>query len=277
MNKSKEGLVDLHVHTTFSDGDMTPEEMVEAAKNLGLAGIGIADHDEIDGAAVAVEAAGSSGFQVVPAVEMSTSDGKTDVHVLGYLIDLKNEKLRDFLQVFRDARLKRGLQMVERLRAMGMNVDPDQVLEIANGGSVGRPHVAEALLRGGFVGTYEEAFRKYIGFDSPAYVPKYQLKPDLAFSLIKEAGGVGVIAHPGTLRRDDLITDFVAWGMKGIEVYHPKHQAQLVEHYERLAEKMGLIVTGGSDSHGRRDGNLLLGQYTVPLSAIDALKKARSY
>jgi len=256
---------------------MTPEEMVEEAKKIGLAGIGIADHDEIDGAAVAVEAAGSGGFEVVPAVELSTSDGKTDVHVLGYLIDLENENLRSYLKLFRDARVKRGLEMVERLRAMGIGVDPDQVLEIANGGSVGRPHVAEALLRGGFVETYEEAFRKYIGFDSPAYVAKYQLKPNLAFNLIADAGGVGVIAHPGTLRRDDLITDFVAWGMKGIEVYHPKHQEKLVAHYERLAEKMGLVVTGGSDSHGRRDGNLLLGRYTVPLSTVDLLKKAKSY
>jgi predicted metal-dependent phosphoesterase TrpH len=276
VNKSKEGLLDLHVHTTFSDGDMTPEEMVEEANKLGLAGIGIADHDEIDGAAVALEAAGSSGLEVIPAVELSTSDGKTDVHVLGYLIDLEDENLRSYLKVFREARLKRGLQMVERLRGMGIGVDPDQVLDIANGGSVGRPHVAEALLRGGFVETYEEAFRKYIGFDSPAYVPKYQLRPNLAFDLISRAGGVGVIAHPGTLRRDDLITDFVAWGMMGIEVYHPKHHAALTEHYKRLAEKMGLVVTGGSDSHGRRDGNLLLGEFTVPASTIALLKKARS-
>jgi predicted metal-dependent phosphoesterase TrpH len=274
--ESAGGQLDLHVHTTFSDGDMTPEEMVAEAARMGLAGIGIADHDEIEGAAVALEAA-PAGFEVVPAVELSTSDGKTDVHVLGYMIDLKNQNMLDYLKVFRDARRKRGLEMVERLRGMGVNVDPDLVLQIANGGSVGRPHVAEALLRGGFVETYEQAFRKYIGFDSPAYVAKYALKPELAFQLIAEAGGVGAIAHPGTLRRDDLVTDFMACGMKAIEVYHPKHGEKHVNHYRQLAEKMGLVATGGSDTHGRRDGNLLLGTCTVPRSTMDRLKKARSY
>jgi predicted metal-dependent phosphoesterase TrpH len=132
-------------------------------------------------------------------------------------------------------------------------------------------------LRGGFVETYEQAFRKYIGFDSPAYVPKYALKPQLAFQLIAEAGGVGAIAHPGTLRRDDLVTDFMACGMKAIEVYHPKHGEKHVTRYKQLAEKMGLVATGGSDTHGRRDGNLLLGTCTVPRSTLDQLRKARSY
>jgi hypothetical protein len=274
---SAEGRVDLHVHTTFSDGDMTPDEMVREAQKRGLAGIGIADHDAIAGAAVAIEAAGSSGFEVVPAVELSTSDGKTDVHVLGLMIDLKNENLLGYLKLFREARLRRGLDMVERLRGMGLGLDPDSVLEIANRGSVGRPHVAEALLRGGFVESYEEAFRKYIGFDSPAYVPKYQLKPDLAFELIAEAGGVGAIAHPGTLRRDDLITEFMACGMRALEVYHPKHNERSVAHYQQMADKMGLVATGGSDTHGRRDGNLLLGTCTVPHSTIEQLRRARSY
>ncbi|HVP56851.1 MAG TPA: PHP domain-containing protein [bacterium] len=274
---SNDGRVDLHVHTTFSDGDMTPEEMVREAQKRGLAGIGIADHDEIGGAAVAMEAAGSSGFEVVAAVELSTSDSKTDVHVLGFMIDLKNENLLSYLKLFRDARLRRGLDMVERLRGMGLALDPDLVLEIANGGSVGRPHVAEALLRSGFVESYEEAFRKYIGFDSPAYVPKYQLKPNLAFQLIAEAGGVGAIAHPGTLRRDDLITEFMTCGMRALEVFHPKHNERSVAHYQQLADKMGLVATGGSDTHGRRDGNLLLGSCTVPYSTIDELRRARSY
>jgi predicted metal-dependent phosphoesterase TrpH len=274
---SADGRVDLHVHTTFSDGDMTPDEMVREAQKRGLAGIGIADHDEIGGAAVAIEEAGSSGFEIVPAVELSTSDGKTDVHVLGLMIDLKNENLLGYLKLFREARLRRGLDMVERLRGMGLGLDPDSVLEIADGGSVGRPHVAEALLRGGFVESYEEAFRKYIGFDSPAYVAKYQLKPDLAFELIVEAGGVGAIAHPGTLRRDDLITEFMACGMRALEVYHPKHNERSIARYQQMADKMGLVATGGSDTHGHRDGNLLLGTCTVPHSTIGQLRRARSY
>jgi predicted metal-dependent phosphoesterase TrpH len=151
------------------------------------------------------------------------------------------------------------------------------VLEIAGEGAVGRPHIAAALLQNGCVRTVEEAFRNYIGFNSPAYVPKYQLKPSEAFRLIREAGGVGAMSHPGTTRRDDLITDFMASGMRAIEVYHPKHSPSDIERYKRLAEKMGLVITGGSDSHGARNGKLQIGAYTVPRSTIEELEKARSY
>jgi predicted metal-dependent phosphoesterase TrpH len=273
----QEGRVDLHVHTVFSDGDMTPEEMVVEGQKMGLAGIAITDHDEIGGVEVAMEAAGSSGFRVVPGVELSTVEGKTDLHILGYLIDVHDEQLRKHLQVFRDARRNRGIKMVERLRDMGVDIRVDSVLEIAGDGAVGRPHIAAALLRNGCVETLEDAFRRYIGFDSPAYVHKYQLKPSEAFRLIADAGGIGAVAHPGTSRRDDLIADFTASGMKAIEVYHPKHRDNDVERYQRLADKLGLVATGGSDSHGRRDGRLTLGACTVPLSTIDQLERAKSY
>ncbi len=272
----EEGRVDLHVHTTFSDGDMTPEEMVVEAAKMGLAGIAITDHDEIAGIEEAKSCA-PQGFAVVPGVELSTSDGKTDLHILGYFIDTRDENLLGYLKVFREARLRRGIEMVERLRKMGVEIEVEAVLEIAGGGAVGRPHIAAALLRNGCVESVEEAFRHYIGFDSPAYVPKYQLKPSDAFKLIAEAGGIGAMAHPGTSRRDDLIGDFIASGMRAIEVYHPKHGQSDVERYERLAMKLGLVATGGSDSHGRRDGSLSLGACTVPLSTLEKLKAAGNY
>jgi predicted metal-dependent phosphoesterase TrpH len=276
MNE-QEGRVDLHVHTVFSDGDMTPEEMVAEAQKMGLAGIAITDHDEIGGVGVAMEAAGSSGLKVVPGVELSTVEGKTDLHILGYLIDVHDEQLHKHLQVFRDARRNRGIKMVERLRDMGVDIKVDSVLEIAGDGAVGRPHIAAALLQNGCVETLEDAFRRYIGFDSPAYVHKYQLKPSEAFRLIADAGGIGAVAHPGTSRRDDLIADFMASGMRAIEVYHPKHREGEIERYQRLADKLGLVATGGSDTHGRRDGNLTLGACTVPLSTVDQLHRAKSY
>jgi 3',5'-nucleoside bisphosphate phosphatase len=275
--KDASGQADLHVHSVCSDGDMTPEEIVFEACKLGLAAVAITDHDAIDGVEIAMEAAGSTGLEVVPGVELSTSDGKTDVHVLGYMVDVHDENLLGYIKLFKEARLKRGLEMVERLRGMGLPIDPDILMEIAGGGSVGRPHVAEALRRCGHVESHEEAFRKYIGFESPAYVPKYLLKPQLAFQLIGEAGGIGAIAHPGTLRRDDLITEFASCGMRALEVYHPKHNERSVAYYERLADKLGLVATGGSDSHGRRDGNLLLGTCTAPHSAVEGLRRARSY
>jgi len=275
--KPPNGSADLHVHTRFSDGDMMPEEVVLEAKRIGLAAVAITDHDAIGGVEIGIEAAGSGDLEVVPGVELSTSDGKTDVHVLGYMIDVRDENLLRYIKIFADARRVRGLEMVQRLKGMGVNMDPDQVLEIAAGGAVGRPHIAEALVRGGFVGSHEEAFRKFIGFESPAYVPKYHLEPHIAFELIAKAGGIGAIAHPGTLRRDGLITEYMACGMKAIEVYHPKHSEKHAAHYQRMADKMGLVATGGSDSHGRRDGNLLLGTCTVPSSAVDQLRKARSY
>jgi predicted metal-dependent phosphoesterase TrpH len=272
-----EGHVDLHVHTNFSDGDMTPEEMVVEARKMGLAGIAITDHDEIGGVEVALEAAGSSGFEVVPGVELSTVEGKSDLHILGYLVDVHDENLLKYLQVFRDARRNRGIEMVKRLRTMGLDIEVDSVLEIAGDGAVGRPHIAAALLKNGCVGTLEEAFKNYIGFHSPAYVHKYQLKPSEAFSLIADAGGIGAVAHPGTSRRDDLIADFMASGMRAIEVYHPKHRENDIQRYGRLADKLGLVATGGSDSHGRRDGHLHLGACTVPLSKIEELQRAKTY
>jgi predicted metal-dependent phosphoesterase TrpH len=272
-----EGRVDLHVHTIYSDGDMTPEDMVVEAQKMGLAGIAITDHDEIGGVEVAMEAAGSSGFEVVSGVELSTVEGKSDLHILGYLVDMQNENLLKYLQIFRDARRNRGIQMVERLRGMGVDIKVDSVLEIAGDGAVGRPHIAAALLQNGCVATLEEAFKNYIGFHSPAYVHKYQLKPSDAFRLIADAGGIGAVAHPGTSRRDDLIADFMASGMRAIEVYHPKHREHDIQRYSRLADKLGLVATGGSDSHGRRDGHLHLGSCTVPLSAIEQLKRAKNY
>ena len=268
--------LDLHVHTTFSDGDMTPEEVVEEAKRIGLAGVAITDHDEVVGVDVAMEAA-ESGFEVVPGVELSTSDGKSDIHILGYLIDTKSEELRKYLDLFRDARRTRGIRMVEHLQKMGVDIKVDAVLDRAGGGSVGRPHIAAALVENGAVDSVEAAFKKYIGFHSPAYVAKYQLKPSDAFRLIREAGGVGAMAHPGTTRRDDLITDFIAEGMRAIEVYHPKHSEGEAARYKRLAEKLGLVVTGGSDSHGMRNEKLHIGAHTVPGSTVGLLKKARSY
>jgi predicted metal-dependent phosphoesterase TrpH len=276
MSEASES-VDLHIHTTFSDGDMTPQEMVEEAKKLGLAGLAITDHDEVGGVEIAIEEAGGSGLEVISGVELSTSDGKMDIHILGYLIDVRSGKLLEYLKMFRDARRTRGIQMVERLNNMGVKLEVDHVLSIAGEGAVGRPHIAEALVRDGHVDSFEQAFRKYIGFDSPAYVPKYQLKPRDAFRLIAEAGGVGALAHPGTLRRNDLITGFTAEGMRAIEVYHPKHTESAVAHYGAVADKMGLVATGGSDTHGRRDGRLLLGTCTVHCSTIDKLKQARLY
>jgi len=270
------GRMDLHIHTTFSDGDMTPEEMVAEAKRLGLAGVAITDHDEVAGVEAGLEVAGS-GFEVLPGVELSTSDGKCDIHILGYLIDTGSQELRRYLDLFRDARRTRGIRMVERLQKMGVDIEVDAVLQKAGGGSVGRPHIAAALVEKGAVDSVEAAFKKYIGFHSPAYVSKYQLKPSDAFRLIREAGGVGAMAHPGTTRRDDLITDFMAEGMRAIEVYHPKHSEADITRYERLAEKLGLVVTGGSDCHGRRNEKLHIGAYTVPASTVELLKKARSY
>jgi predicted metal-dependent phosphoesterase TrpH len=275
MSGSNETL-DLHVHTTFSDGDMTPAEVVEYAKGLGLAGVAITDHDEVAGVDAALEAAGRD-FEVISGVELSTSDGKCDIHILGYLIDTRDEELLKYLEIFRDARRKRGIRMVGRLQEMGVDIGVDEVLEKAGGGAVGRPHIAAALVENGAVDSVETAFKRYIGFNSPAYVAKYQLKPSDAFRLIRQAGGVGALAHPGTTRRDDLITDFMAEGMRAIEVYHPKHSENDIKRYLRLAEKLGLVVTGGSDSHGTRNKKLQIGAYTVPRSVLEQLKNARAY
>jgi len=271
----KRGFVDLHLHTTASDGTWTPGEVVERAIGLGFSAIGIADHDTANGLDPALQAVGERELEIVPAVELSASEDDIDVHILGYLIDYHSPKFTSVAERLRQARYERGVRMVEKLNELGIGIKMETVKDIAGEASIGRPHVADALLKGDYVKSYDEAFARYLGYHAPAYVPKYRLSPEEAIDLIHSVNGLAVIAHPGLLHRDDLIPKFVELGLDGLEAFHPQHGYYVTNHYIDLAKRYGLLYTGGSDCHGERKGRALIGTVKMPYSCLEALRRRR--
>jgi len=268
------GYVDLHIHSNFSDSTLSPREIVQMAKEKGLRAIAVTDHDSVAGVEEASRMGEELGVEVVSGVELSVSDGVSDIHVLGYFVDHSDSSFVSELERFKTARFERVKKILAKLKELEVDIELDSVLKIAENGALGRPHVAEALLDSGYVDTFEEAFRRYIGFRSPAYVPKLLLSPSDAFMLVERAGGISALAHPGTVQRDDLIPEFVELGMKAIEVWHPKHDRGAVKYYMELAKRYGLAVTGGSDSHGSRTTSASVGSERVPYSVLVSLKQS---
>jgi hypothetical protein len=272
------GYVDLHLHTTHSDGVHSPEEVVAFARQARLSAIAITDHDTLDGLPAGAAAAEAAAIEFIPGVELSASDHHADVHILGYYMDPDTPGLAAELCVLREGRLARAERILDLLARLGAPLYLHRVVTIADGAPVGRPHIGAALIEAGHVGTMDEAFDRYIGYHAPAYVPKRTLDPAGAIDLVKRAGGVPVLAHPGSLRRDDLIPGLVAHGLAGIEVWHPKHDAQRVRNYMAAAETYGLLVTGGSDFHGPGRGESTVGGQPVPgsvLAPLHALARSR--
>ena len=267
--------IDLHIHTTASDGLLTPVQVVEIAKKEGLPAISITDHDTIDGYQAVKKRAEELEIELIPGVELSTLYKGEDFHILGYLIDCENPEFLKKINSFQEERRVRGEEMVEKLNELGIDLRMETVKNIAGKGAVGRPHLADALLKEEFVHTYEEAFARYIGYHAPAYVPKRFLTPQEGIELIHLVRGVAVLAHPGTCRSQHTIYDFLQLGLDGIEAYHSKHDRETTQHYINLANKLGLIYTGGSDCHGRRGGKVLIGTMKVPYKCLETLRKVK--
>jgi predicted metal-dependent phosphoesterase TrpH len=266
------GRVDLHAHTIFSDGQLSPEAVVELALEKGLIALAITDHDSIDGIAHA-RAAAAGRIEIVPGIEVSTSTDSLDLHVLGYFIDPDDARLAARLRRFRRERIERVHRIASRLEALGAPIDVNDVLRRAEPGVVGRPHVAAALIRAGHVKTVDDAFRRFLGLRADAYVPRPVFHPSEAIAMIAEAGGVSVLAHPGAYVPDGLVRQLVAAGLDGVEVWHPQHGPALVKRYRALAAELGLIESGGSDYHGP-GRHTDLGGMRVPASALRRLKDA---
>jgi 3',5'-nucleoside bisphosphate phosphatase len=264
--------VDLHVHTLFSDGALTPEAVVAHALERSLAALAITDHDSVEGVEPARIAAGTA-LELVPGIEISSTLDGADLHILGYYLDPEDVELAAALARFRDERLKRAQSMVERLRSLGAPVDVEEVLELAGPGVVGRPHVAEALVRAGHVETVDEAFRRYIGSRGEAFIQRPAFHPEHAIALIHAAGGVSVLAHPGPALPDLVVEQLADAGLRGIEVWHPQHGAAAVRRFHALARRLNLLETGGSDYHGWPRGTEL-GELPVPASVLGPLKAA---
>ena len=266
--------VDLHIHSTASDGRFSPAEVVRKAAKAGLTVIALADHDSINGIAPALEAAKAfPGLKVIPSVEINTDVPKGEAHILGYFLDYTDPELLATLKRQRSSRENRAQEMIAKLSNLGLLIKWERVKEIAGTGSIGRPHIAQAMLEKGYITSIKEAFDKYIGWGKPAYVQQKKLTPAGAVELILRANGLPVLAHPTTVENPEaLIIELKAQGLVGIEAYYGSYTAEEIGKLISLAKKYGLIVTGGSDYHGLDDNTeTMIGGANVPLESAKQL------
>jgi len=268
------GKVDLHIHTTASDGKFAPSEIVRKAWEQGMVYIAICDHDSIEGVIPARETSWNlPGITVLGGVEINTDIPDGELHILGYLFDHDNSELKSTLISLRDSRVDRAKKMIEKLKTMGVNISYRRVREIAGKGSVGRPHIAQAMLEQGYISTLREVFFKYISRGGPAYVERDKITPADAIRLIVRAGGIPVLAHPLTSENPELfLPELISSGLAGLEVYYGSYSQDQINLLQGLADKYHLISTGGSDFHGLDAMNEPpLGTVEVPLDCAKRL------
>ncbi|MCU1349142.1 MAG: hypothetical protein JWO56_2172 [Acidobacteria bacterium] len=263
---------DLHTHTHHSDGTRTSREVIDVARAHDLAIVAISDHDNLAAFFEVKQYADLHDVKLVPAIELSCELDDVDVHILAYAFDPLDERIEARLRGFRETRHRRGYEMVNRLRNLGYAITTQRVDELAAGGAMGRPHVARALVEGGFVGSVAEAFDKLIGAGKPAYVPKERFRIDDAVALIRDAGGVTSIAHPTLYpHHEEMVPRILDRGVDAIEVFHPQVDAENRERYTNLARFRGIFVTGGSDDHGKVKTSETLGTIRVPETLIEPI------
>jgi len=267
---------DLHLHTSFSDGTWTPEELVLQAQKSGLACLAVTDHDTVEGCARAAAACASVNMEFISGAELTAEHEDTELHVLGYFLDTRNEKLLSEIAKFQVVRQSRIHEMVARVNELGVPLTAESVFALANCKSPGRPHVARAMAKAGFVKNLDEAFERFLKKGRPAWVPKSKISALEAIELVHQAGGLAVMAHPGLNRTDSIIPALVAAGMDGIECFHTKHSTAMSERYLEMADKYNLLVTGGSDCHGFSKGKPLIGTVKLPYDHILKMKERLS-
>ena len=266
--------VDLHIHSTASDGRLSPAEVVHKSVECGLTIIALADHDSVEGILPAlVVAKAFPWLKVIPCVEISTDVPTGEVHVLGYFIDYTDHELKATLERMRNSRWKRAQGMVAKLGNLGVHIEWQRVQEIAGSGSIGRPHIAQAMLEKGYVASIKEAFTKYISQGGPAYVDREKMTPQEAEGLIKRANGLPVLAHPLTINNlEKMVIELKAAGLVGIEAYYDNYTADEIDGLVNLANKHNLIASGGSDYHGLDAGTeTMIGGVDVPMEAAEQL------
>ncbi|MCX7927987.1 MAG: PHP domain-containing protein [Candidatus Omnitrophica bacterium] len=267
---------DLHIHTNFSDGTYSTQQLLEEAENIGLNCIAITDHDTVAAVVEALKFKTTYNVEVLPAVEFSCEYEKKEVHILGYLIDYLNKELLEQLEQVRKSRIERVYAMAERLKdKLGIELDPQEVFLLAKNATVSRMHVAYALVKSGVVNTTQEAFLRCIGDTAPGYVTGFKFSVQQAIALIRRVGGIAVLAHPYTIGCDDCIKEFAKMGLAGLEVYYSEHTQGMINFYRDLANDLGLLITGGSDFHGAAKPDIVLGSFTVDYELVERLKAAQ--
>lgn len=265
---------DLHIHTTVSDGKWTVDKILHAAEQCGLGAIAITDHDTV-GALEDIEFKSSYQGEIIPGIEFNTETVFSEVHILGYYIDINSPVLQKILSDLRDVRVERVKEMIDKLTQIGYPLDFKDVQQQAGlSKSLGRPHVAAALLEKGYISTVADAFYGLIAKGGPAYVPHVKLSPVEAINTVRAAGGIPVLAHPGLVNDDNVVRQLISEGLMGLEAYHPTHDKATTNHYNQIAGRYNLLVTGGSDFHGI-PGRYpeKLGDFTIPYSLVVRLNE----
>jgi len=275
--------IDLHIHTTYSDGTFYPEQVVDTAIDCGLDAIAITDHDNILAYDIAINyvKANDKKLEIIPGVEINTLYKGNEVHILGYFMDFENSDFQNLLKVQQQARVKQTKEMIVLLKKKaGINIKYEDIKKlVAPQGSIGRPHIARAITSAGGTSSVIEAYAKYINDASPVYIQRKTVSPHEAVEVIYDAGGIPVFAHPIDVDTifEKLATELISYGLRGVEAYHRKHSPAVVEYFSSMAEKMGLIITGGSDFHtpSANHGNILMGKNLVPSWVYDELVKEK--
>jgi predicted metal-dependent phosphoesterase TrpH len=265
---------DLHIHSIYSDGSFSPYEIIQICKRSDLKAIALTDHDTVSGVEEAMSHS-THDFEVIPAVEMSSNIGDMDIHILGYYLDHKNPALLEYLNDYKHHRVERVKKIIDKLHSDGIKLEFEQIKMLAKDCSLGRPHVAEVLVENGYVKSITEAFHKYLGYGLPYYVPKKNIAPKEVIKIIKESKGIPVIAHPGTINSETILYQLIMDGALGIEIWHPEHTPRWRQGLYEIALKNGLLMTGGSDCHGRRSDSVRLGLTGCGEEEVDLLKKCR--
>jgi predicted metal-dependent phosphoesterase TrpH len=280
------GHIDLHLHTTASDGVLSPSEVVRYAKAMGLQAIAITDHDTIEGCEEGLAEGERIGFEVIPGIEISAEHSPGSMHILGFFLDIHHPLLNERLRYLQKARAERNPRIVEKLNRLGIDITFEEVLKASGGGQVGRPHFANVLLEKKYVRSFQEAFDRFLKKGAPAYVDKFRFSSREALHFIDEAKGVAVLAHPNTLgvngysELEKLILQLVKEGLKGIEVYYPEHSPTEVAQYKTIADRYSLLSTGGTDYHGMEKNGLDIGtgrgEMKLPYSIVENLRAVRN-
>jgi hypothetical protein len=269
------GFADLHLHTLFSDGTFTPEELAQKGAQLGLVAMALTDHDTVEGCPRMAQACQSLGIEFIPGTELTAEFDGHEVHLLGYFMDVQQPKLLSAIKKFQDVRQERIREMVARLNNLGLPLRAETVFALANCLSPGRPHVARALALEGLCSSMDEAFERFLKKGRPAWVPKYKISALDAMDLLHQAGGLAVLAHPGLNHCDQIIPHLALVGLDGLECFHSKQTSTQSEYYLALAQRLHLAVTGGSDCHGLSKGKPLIGGVKLPGIYLEQLKQAR--
>ena len=276
-------MIDLHTHSSASDGVLSPTELVHYARNAEIEVLALTDHDTLSGLAEALDEAEKVGLPFIPGVEISAEYSPGTMHVLGYFIDPAGSGLEDSLIWLREGRDARNLVILRKLSELGLPLDYDEVASLAKGESMGRPHIARAMVSHGYAASFEDAFERFLGKGAPAYAERPRMTPDASITHIRRAGGLPVLAHPQTLglgdgQLADLVRELKLYGLAGIEVYYYEHSTRETKLYETLARENGLLMTGGSDFHGPGMLGSELGKgrggLNVPRILADALFEA---